>query len=150
MRNTVSIFLIALFVVSACDKDKRASKRFMEPGIWQVKELSVAGVQTDTLPTWSVDACDIYKNLCVATWTRNDVNSSVYWQFNDKGQSFKFSRVVAPADAPNYNTEIVEQQTYQFSGVYDVIESTKTRKVFESTATKGYAGQKVRIIIETE
>lgn len=151
MKTSLYILFAVLFVTTiACDKDKRASKRFMKPGTWQVKEVSVAGNNLDTLPTWSVNNCDIYENLCTASWTRNGVSSQIHWQFNDKAQTFKISRVVPPEECENFYTELVEQQTYQYSGVYDVIESKKTRKVFESNATIGYAGQKVRIVIETE
>jgi len=151
MKTTLSIILAALLLTAtACNKDKRASKRFMKPGTWQVKEVSVAGNNLDTLPTWAVNACDIYEDLCTANWTRNGVSSQFYWQFNEKAQTFKISRVVPPAECENFYTELVEQQTFKYSGVYDVIESKKDRKILESNATNGYPGQKVRIIIETE
>lgn len=150
MKIALSFLIAALFLVAACNKDKRASKRFMKPGTWQVKEVSVAGNNLDTLPTWSVNSCDIYENLCTASWTRNGVSSQIHWQFNDKAQTFKISRVVPPDECGNFYTELVEQQTYQYSGVYDVRETSKFRKVFESTATIGYPGQLVRIVVETE
>jgi hypothetical protein len=150
MKNVFFLLLMAILLAASCNKDKRASRRFMKPGTWQVKEVSVAGNNLDTLPTWTVNDCDIYENLCVAKWNRNGVSSQFYWQFNDKAKTFKLSRVVPPAECANFYTELVEQQTYQYSGVYDVRETTKTRKVFESTATIGYPGQLVRIVVETE
>lgn len=150
MKTTYLVLLAAIIVMGACSKDKRASKRFMKPGTWQVKEVSVAGNNLDTLPTWSVNSCDIYENLCVAKWNRNGVSSQFYWQFNDKAKTFKISRVVPPEECENFYTELVEQQTYQYSGVYDVRETSKNRKVFESSSTIGYPGQLVRIVVETE
>jgi hypothetical protein len=151
MKTTAFLLLAALAIcTTACNKDKRASKRFMKPGTWQVTELSVNGTMLDSLPTWLVNECDIYEDLCTATWRRNGVNSQIHWQFNDKAQSFKISRVVPPAECENFYTELVQQHTYEFSGEYKVIETKKSRKVFESNATIGHAGQKVRIVIETE
>lgn len=151
MKTTTVLLLAALAIsTAACNKDKRASKRFMKPGTWQVLEVSVAGNNLDTLPTWSVNNCDIYEDLCTATWNRNGVASQIYWQFNDKAQTFKFSRVVPPNECENFYTELAEQQTYQYSGEYKVIETKKERKVFESSTTIGFPGQQVRIVIETE
>jgi len=149
MKTLIPILVLA-FTFSACNKDKRASKRFMNAGTWRVVELSVNNVNADTLPTWSVNNCDIYEDLCTATWLRNSQTSQFYWQFNEKAQSFKISRVVPPAECEEFYTEQVEQDTYNFSGEYQVIESKKKRKVFESTQTLGFLGEKVRIVIEVE
>ena len=150
MKNVFFLILMAILLTASCNKDKRASRRFMKPGTWQVTELSVNNVNADTLPTWTVHNCDIYENLCTASWNRNGVLSQFYWQFNDKAQEFKLSRVVPPSECENFYTEQVEQDTYHFSGEYQVIECKKKRKVFESTQTLGYPGEKVRIVIEAE
>lgn len=151
MKHTFLLLLAALFLTTtACNKDKRASRRFMKPGTWKVTELSVNNVNMDTLPTWSVNSCDIYENLCTASWNRNGVSSQFYWQFNDKAQTFKISRVVPPSECENFYTEQVEQDTYHFTGEYKVEETTKTRKVFGSLATVGHPGVYVRIVLETE
>jgi len=149
MKSVILLFA-ALFVVFSCNKDKRASRRFMKPGTWQVTELSVNNINIDTLPTWSINHCDIYENLCTASWNRNGVSSQFYWQFNDKAKTFKLSRVVPPHECENFYTEQVEQDTYHFTGEYKVEESTKKRKVFGSFSTNGHPDVYVRIVIETE
>ena len=125
----------------------------MEPYLWQVKELSINNVNLDTLPTWQANDCDIYENLCTARWYISEAysqHSDFYWQYNDKAKTFKISRVVPPEECEEFYTEQVEQDTYHFSGEYQVIECKKKRKVFESTQTIGYPGEKVRIVIEAE
>jgi hypothetical protein len=150
MKYSILFLLTALCLFASCNKDKRASRRFMKPGTWKVTELSVNNINADTLPTWTVNACDIYENLCVASWNRNGVSSQLYWQFNDKAQTFRISRVVPPEECENFYTEQVEQDTYHFTGEYKVEETTKTRKVFGSVQTVGNPGVYVRIVIETE
>jgi len=150
MKNSLILILAALFLTASCNKDKRASRRFMKPGTWKVTELSVNNVNADTLPTWTVNACDIYENLCVASWNRNGISSQFYWQFNDKAQTFRISRVVPPSECENFYTEQVEQDTYHFTGSYRVEESTKNRKIFGSVETIGHPGVYVRIVVETE
>ncbi|MDX1651085.1 MAG: hypothetical protein R3277_01250 [Brumimicrobium sp.] len=149
MKNIiVFLFSVAILCV-ACDKNKRASKRLMRPGTWNVVELSVDGANLSPLPVWQVNDCDIYDtSLCTSSWILEGIESQFYWQFNDKAERFNISRVVDTADCSDFYTEEVEQQTYNFSGAYKVIESKRKRKEFESYSTLGYPGKKVVIRLE--
>jgi hypothetical protein len=53
--------------------------------------------------------------------------------------------MVAPEDCEDFYTEEVEQQTYKFSGDYEVMERKRKSMTFESSKTLGYEGEKVVI-----
>src|SRR5690554_873969 len=148
MKKLALLLLATVFIFAACDKNKRASKRLMKAGNWEVVELSVDGKNTTPLPTWGVKDCDIYETLCIASWKLEGKQSQFYWQFNEKAQLFTISRRVAPEDCEDFYTEEVEQQTFKFSGDYEVIERKRKSMVFESTKTLGFDGKKVMIRLE--
>ncbi|RFC54162.1 hypothetical protein [Brumimicrobium aurantiacum] len=148
MRKLTFLLLTTAFLFTACDKNKRASKHLMKAGNWEVKELSVDGVSQTLIPTWEIKDCDIYETVCEGTWTSDTTQSRFYWQFNDKAQTFTISRVVAPEDCEDFYTEEVEQQTFKFSGEYDVTKNKRKSKTFESYNTLGFEGQKAVIRVE--
>lgn len=149
MKRTLLVTLaISLLALGACDKNKRASNRLMKAGFWNVTSMSVDGVSITDLPIWSINDCAIYEDLCTAQWVLDNKYSAFYWQYNEKAETFTISRVVAPEDCEDFYTEEVEQQTYLFSGTYKVVECKRKLRVFESSETIGYFGQKVRIQIE--
>ena len=150
MKKTILIPILAILLV-ACDKNNRASKRLMRPGNWVVTQLTVDGSNysnEDIL--WSINDCDIEEELCTGQWYLQDKNSQFYWQFNEDAEIFTLSRIVAPEDCEDFYTEEVEQMTYKFSGEYNVIESKRKSKIFESQETIGFEGEKVRIELEWE
>jgi len=148
MKKLALLFLATAFLFTACDKNKRASKRLMKPGNWEVVELSVEGQNVTPLPFWEINDCEIYETLCTAVWNLGEKDSQFYWQFNDKAERFTISRVVDPEDCEDFYTEEVEQQTFKFSGDYKVLESKRKSKTFESYSTLGYDGEKVVIRLE--
>ena len=148
MKKTAILLFALAFIFAACDKNKRASKRLMKAGNWEVIELSVDSQNLSPLPFWQVNDCDIYETLCTASWKLDDKQSQFYWQFNEKAQLFTISRIVAPEDCEDFYTEEVEQQTFKFSGDYEVIERKQKSMVFESTKTLGFDGKKVMIRLE--
>ena len=146
----ITLLIITAFLFASCDKNKRASKRLMKAGTWEVVELSVDGQNFTPLPSWQVNDCDIYETLCTATWKLEDKQSRFYWQFNEKAKLFTISRIVAPEDCEDFYTEEVEQQTYNFSGDYEVVEDKRKSKTFESTKTLGYKGKRVVLRLERD
>ena len=148
MKKLALLLFATAFLFTACDKNKRASKKLMKPGTWEVVELSVDGQNMTPLPDWEINDCDIYETLCTATWYLEGKQSQFYWQFNDKAELFTISRMVAPEDCEDFYTEEVEQQTFKFSGDYKVLESKRKSKTFESYSTLGYDGEKVVIRLE--
>lgn len=149
MKTKIILTLVIAILAVACDKDKRASKRFIKPGTWELKKLTVDGdnVTNETI-YWHISECDIYEDLCTGAWDLDEKKSQFYWQFNEKASTFTLSRVVAPEDCEDFYTEEVEQMTYKFSGEYNVIESKRKSKIFESRKTIGYDGETVRIELE--
>lgn len=150
MKKLTFLFIATAFLFTACDKNKRASKQLMKAGNWEVKELSVDGEYQALLPSWKIQDCDIYETVCEGTWTSDTTESRFYWQFNDKAQSFTISRIVAPEDCEDFYTEEVEQQTFKFSGEYDVTKNKRKSKTFESYNTIGFEGQKAVIRVEVD
>jgi hypothetical protein len=145
MKKTAILFFALVFIFASCDKNKRASKRLMKAGTWEVVELSVDGQNLSLLPSWQVNDCDIYETLCTANWVLEGRQSQFYWQFNEKAELFTISRIVAPEDCEDFYTEEVEQQTFKFSGDYEVIERKRKSMIFESSKTLGYEGKRVVI-----
>lgn len=149
MKNLILISLSFALLFIACDKDKRASKRLIKPGAWEVVKLTVDGADVSSESvSWYISECDIYEELCTGIWILDEKQSQFYWQFNEKASTFTLSRVVAPEDCEDFYTEEVEQMTYKFSGEYNVIESKRKSKIFESRKTIGYDGETVRIELE--
>ncbi|RYM35506.1 hypothetical protein ERX46_00525 [Brumimicrobium glaciale] len=148
MKKLTILLLATAFIFAACDKNNRASKKLMKAGTWEVVELSVDGQNITPLPTWQVNDCDIYETLCTATWTLEGKQSQFYWQFNEKAELFTISRIVAPEDCEDFYTEEVEQQTFKFSGDYEVVERKRKSMTFESSKTLGFEGEKVVIRVE--
>lgn len=147
MKLIVTILLLGIIVIS-CNKDKQASKRFIKSGEWEITKITIADSSVSNLPIWTIQECDIYEDLCVGDWKLDGNSSSFYWQFNDKSKEFVLSRVIAPEDCEDFYTVEAEQQTFKFSGSYKVIETSKSKKIFESTSTLGFEGEKVVIEIE--
>src|SRR5690554_5717994 len=150
MKKLTLLLFATVFFLAACDKNKRASKRLMKAGTWEVVELSVDGQNISPLPVWEINDCDIYETLCTATWNLEGKQSQFYWQFNEKAELFTISRIVAPEDCEDFYTEEVEQQTFNFSGEYDVTENKRKSKTFESYNTIGFEGQKVVIRVKAD
>jgi hypothetical protein len=152
LLKTLTLATIITLSFAACDKNKRASKRLIKPGTWNVVEFSVDGQEITPYPRWRIDNCDIYEDTCTAKWWDNslETQSAIYWQFNEKAETFTISRVVDTADCEDFYTEEVEQQTYRFSGEYNVIERKRKEMHFESINTLGHPNEKVIIRLERE
>jgi hypothetical protein len=147
MKNTFSLLaLISLICFSACNKTKRNSARLMKAGRWEVTELTVDGTAQPVLPELIIDDCDIYDETCYGEWEGGGGHAYFAWQFRDKGETFELSRQIMPEDDGHSHGEAgleMEQQCYDFSGVYQVDESSSTAFTFSSSATSGFSGKKV-------
>jgi len=140
-----SVFLIAMFC--SCDKNENNAIRLMN-GQWNMAELTVNEIQlVDELPKIRTYGGEIYDQLLQGAWVIHYSDSSkFFWQFSDKGKTFKLSRI--SDDLPNQTTtSLVDQQTYEYSGSYKVLRRAKDEFVFESSETIGFSGQKVKMIL---
>lgn len=146
----LTILTIALAIlVLGCDKNNRASKRLMRPGNWIVTQLTIDGSNyNNETGYWSINNCNIEAALCTGAWHLAEKNSQFYWQFNENAEVFTISRIVAPEDCEDFYTEEVEQMTYNLSGAYEVVESKRKSKIFQSRNTIGFEGKLVRIELE--
>ncbi|PWL29630.1 MAG: hypothetical protein DCO96_07680 [Fluviicola sp. XM-24bin1] len=152
----LSTVAIAIFVVAACSKTNKATKRLIRAGEWKVTELSVDGTNEAELPKWEFSNCDPYEEVCVAKWENDEGGHADFaWQFNKDGAEFTISHQAEDEDAHaghehehDHATEEAAAQAYAFSGKYSVVESDKNKMSFTSTSTVGYPGQTVVIVIE--
>jgi hypothetical protein len=122
----------------------------MRAGEWQVTQLlhqDTALLKGD-LPRWMISDCDIYKELCEGKFHYKDEQSSFYWQFHEGAEQFTLSRIGQEADTADFYTEKVEWLTYQLSGTYQVIESSRKIKKLLSTSTIGYPDKKIELTLE--
>lgn len=146
MKTTIIIAITALIFTISCNKSKRNSKK-LDDNKWKAVELSVDGVNVSELPTFKFNDCDIYKEACKGWWyLGEDGHSETAWQFRNKGKEFEISNQADHA----HGLEDVKaaDQCIAFSGVYNVIKSTRNKMEFESTKTFKYPNQKVVLKIE--
>jgi len=148
----ISLILALTTTLISCNKENRYSRRLMtkDPkvsGTWDVKELSVDGVNDTIIPYLVFFDGDIYSDTCTGQWISGSMEADFTWQFKNKGKNFQIERING-ADSANFITDISEIECYRYSGKYDVIKARKKEMIFESTSTVGYSGKKVRIRLQ--
>ena len=148
MKFVLLVILSVIILSTACNKDKRQSKKLMRGETWRVSQLMVNGASEDVVKKMVFSKCDIYDEYCIALWISNDDDTaSFYWQMNEKGSEFKLMRF-NDADSCCSNTTQADYYCFQLSGSYNVIKAKRNIMEFESTTTIGYSGQKVRMVLE--
>jgi hypothetical protein len=152
---TVIFAAVAFFSVSSCNKTKTTSNRFMEAGEWNVTELSVDGINQEELPIWEIEECDLYNESCFAEWKNEEGGHAEFiWQFREKANTFEISHQAKEDEhegeehEDDHAAEEAAEQAYNFSGVYTVIENSKTAMEFTTTSAIGFVGNSVKIKIE--
>lgn len=153
MRKYFLIFGMASLALAACNKTKSNSNRLMKAGTWEVTELTVDGTAQTILPDLIIEDCDIYDETCYGEWEGGGGHAYFAWQFRDKGKIFEISRQEMPDDHGHSHGAAglaIEQQCYEFSGVYQVDESSSTSFSFSSSSTTGFPGKKVVMKIAKE
>lgn len=151
MRTLTSIIIVAIITLSGCDKDKRHAKR-LGGEKWQVTELTMDGASQPDMPLLEFEECDIYNELCIGTWSNNAGGKSYFiWQFRNKATSFEISNqsTIATAGGVDANEQAVIQCS-DYSGIYQVVESKKSKMRFEALSTLGSGGKKVTMTIEKQ
>jgi len=149
--NIKFIFIIILITfLTACNKDKRQSKKLMKGEKWRISQLMVDGASEDVVKKMVFSKCDIYDEYCTALWISKDNDTATfYWQMNEKGSEFKLMRY-NDADSCCSQATAADYYCFQLSGTYQVIKAKRNEMIFESTATLGYNGQKVRMVLERQ
>ena len=153
MKKNIMIIagVLLMTVVSSCNKTKVTSERFIKAGEWKVTELSVDGVNEGELPKWEIEDCDVYEESCFGEWKNEEGGHAEFiWQFSEKANTFEISHQASDEHdhEGGHAAEEAAVQAYNFSGVYEVIEKSKTEMEFESTRTSGHSGNTVKIKIE--
>ena len=136
---------VALLLTSACDKNERAYKHFMDEGRWVVTELTAGTTSFTKLPKWQITPCEDHTTYCLAKWEhQNGSSANFYWRFTNLGGDFDF--YVDPMESDTQTMAF--SQCANFSGAYDVIESGRKRFKLQSEKTTGYPDKLVIIQLE--
>ncbi len=156
MKRILGITALTLLIgLSACNKTKSTSNRFMDAGEWQITEMSVDGTNEEELPLWEIEDCNIYEESCYGHWENEEGGHADFiWQFREKANTFEISHQIveheeeAGEEEHDHASEEVAEQAYNFSGVYAVEKRKKDNMIFTSNETVGFPGQSVKIVIE--
>lgn len=155
MKTRFSLILTVTVLAfgTACNKTKKVSKRFIDAGEWKVATLTVDGTAEDELPELEIEDCEIYTDApCKGEWKNEEGgHAEFYWQFREKGETFEISHQAESEEeghAHDHAAEEAAEQCYHFSGIYQVISSSKDRIELSSTTTVGYPGNTVSLIME--
>lgn len=150
----VSFFVLLAFGILACNKDKRASKRFIAPGVWDVTEMTIEDSVLNNRRIRVYD-CKIYKTPCTADWqlfanefVPDPVHSSEFkWQFNEKATEFV---VQGPGHCGTCSPEenVAAHELNLISGTYKVLENKRSEIQVESYNTWGFENKRVFLKFE--
>ncbi|MFK8037130.1 MAG: hypothetical protein AB8B74_02485 [Crocinitomicaceae bacterium] len=159
MRGIKIMTLSAILLVgmSACNKTKSTSNKFIKAGEWTISELSVDGTNEDELPIWEIEDCDLYNESCFGEWKNDEGGHAEFiWQFREKANTLEISHQIKEeeddhdheGEEHDHAAEEAAEQAYNFSGVYEVVKNDKESMEFSSSSTAGFPGQAVVIKIE--
>jgi hypothetical protein len=147
MRHVLYILFFTL-LFSACNKEKRFSKRLIKGDVWSITDLTVSDEAYGIKGSWLVEDIDIYDSVPSIQWEENGQTTNFHWQFQNKGKTFEI--VYKDPTCVNCSTppEALDFQCYFLSGKYDVIVHKRDKMVFESNSTIGFKGEKVKIRVD--
>lgn len=151
MERRVTIAIIgAVFLflgTASCDKTKRKTKKFIKEGHWVMDSLMAGNNEIDDLPTWYISPCENHADYCLGTWNhKNGSHTNFYWKFSNMGGNFEF----ISDSLEIYTTTMAYAQCLNFSGEYKVKKSKNKIVHLESTATDGYPGTLVTIMLSVQ
>lgn len=157
IKKTIALLVIVLVIATSCDKTRSTSNNFISGAEWTVTEMTVDGVTEDELPTWEIGACEIYETSCEGHWKNDEGGeTSFIWQIRDQGKTFEISHQGEEDDDHDGHDHDhdhdhagieVAMQAYNFSGVYEVIESSTNMMHFQTTVALGHTDKTVVIKI---
>lgn len=137
------LLLLTLFTIFGCNKDKKTSNR-LDGETWAITSITVETAEISSLPELNFSECNIYKESCTGKWILDDISADFFWQFREKGSLFEISNQSSISSID----EDAIMQCMNFSGVYNVVSSTKKALEITSENTVGYNGQQVDITLE--
>jgi hypothetical protein len=152
VKLTSLAMVVVLIGMTACNKTKKLSERFMDACEWRVVTLTVDGVAEAELPELHIEDCDIYESVCYGEWENEEGGHAEFaWQFRDKARTFEISYQVDEDHHGHFHSHAEEEaaaQCYAFSGVYEVVQSDKSRIEITTTNAVGHPGKTVILIME--
>jgi len=151
MKTKIILLALAIITITACNKEKRFSKKLIKGEKWVVKSINVDGNQINTGGTWLVtQGVNIYDQVPQVLW-QNDTSNTVFnWQFQNKGDIFQLSYAHDTTECDSNTLTYLDYLSYDITGTYKVEQHKKKVMRFTSTETILYPNQTVEINIEKQ
>jgi hypothetical protein len=153
-------YLAILFLLFACNKDKRYSNKFEKEKVWKVSKIAIDNNELSFRGKWIVSSetrnllTDIYTQIPSLKWEVSKTNESILqWQFNEKGTKFYLRYLNDSIESNNIDGKSLDSMdfiAYTISGTYDVLEHSRKKFSFSSLVTIGHSGKLVEIVVEKE
>jgi hypothetical protein len=148
-KTTLLALAILSITLTACNKEKRFSKKLIKGEKWAVKSINVEDSQINTGGTWLVTQdVVIYDQVPQVLWQNDTSNTIFNWQFQNKGDIFELNYSHDTTECDSNTLTYLDYLCYDITGTYKVEQHKKKEMRFSSEVTNGYYGQKVSISIE--
>lgn len=172
MKTYSSILILAVILLTACNKTNRFSNR-LAGETWKITSITVGGEaeEAEHLAELQFEDCDIYDETCMGEWMLEGEHAEFAWQFNENGDKFTLSNQSEAEHDHDHDHEGDDHdhdhegddhdhdhgheheadavtQCQEFSGTYDVDEMKRNTMIIKSTETIGHPGEEVVIELE--
>lgn len=146
-----SLFLILpVLIFFSCNKIERYSKRLLKGDEWNVREVSIDGVNQQLFGTWYIEGDDIYNAVSTAKWKHSkytEPDALFEWQFLENGKFFQLNYKQLCEECSGDSLDDLDYFAHSISGKYTVKKCSRKKMEFRSTETFDYSGKTVKIII---
>ena len=150
-KHIILILAILSITITACNKEKRYSKRLIKGEKWAVKDITVAGTSINTFGVWNVlQDVKIYETVPQVLWMADTSNAIFEWQFQQKGDIFQLNYNHDSLECDNLTLTYLDYLSYDITGTYNVQQHKRKVMEFTSSQTIKYSGQEVKITIEKQ
>jgi len=151
MKTKFIIVIIAILsiTITACNKEKRYSKRLIKGQVWNVKNITIDDSSLNVFGQWLVvQDVNIYETVPRVSWTTDTSGTIFEWQFQQQGDIFQLNYNHDILECDNLTLSNLDYLSYDLTGTYDVEKHGRKEMKFTSTQTIKYPNQKVEILIE--
>lgn len=148
MKN-VLILSALLLTFSACNKEKRFSRKFIKGEVWSVTAIRVDGTKMPFKGEWLISQdVDIYDSVPQCIWKLGSMDAVFEWQFQNKGKSLQLNYMQLCAECEASEMDTLDYIAFNLTGNYSVEQHRRNKMRFSSTETIGYVGENIEIALE--
>jgi hypothetical protein len=142
------LLILLVTILFSCNKEKRFSKRLIEPSTWKVTVVDIGNEQANVFGNWNIPNVNIYNTVPWVTWTDNGKDARFQWQFQDKGKTFELNYTCLCDENDGAELDTLDYICYNISGKYKVLKKGKHNMEFSCSNTRAYSGKEVKIVLE--